>query len=638
MRILWMSDSPDTPSGFGNVTRFVCAGLARLGHNVSILGWQTRQAFDWCGCRVHANGSDPMGSDALFVHLTRHRPEVVIALADVWWLPYFGAPHVRRQMELTRTPWLLYFPVDGDTKDERLPESWCELLREVDVPIAMSRYGQRVAARCGIACEYIPHGVDLDIFTPPADRDEAKARVGARGKFLVLSDSRNQPRKMIPRLLDIFARFAAGRPDALLHLHTDPNDQFTRSVYYSYDVRADVHHLGLESQVRFSPGFTVEPGGGLPLHELAAYYQAADVHLLASSGEGFGLPTLQAAAAGAIPMASAYSASQELVEGHGEAIAIEDWSENEFGIRRVLIDGDDAVAKLVRFYNDRGLLREQSARARAFALSYGWQQVVASWDSLLHAVVPRKRGPGGAPRRAAAPAERVVERVLPSVNGASIRVKTVERTFWRLETSIAADARRHQTDVRMPFVPPAAAVNHVRVPRRAGYVGLAAGDRAIFAALKRLFPILNGWVAHFDHATAEPEANDCQRDSGWRTLTAEDPEEARFELAQTVLLLNVSGTLPEALLHDAALFGALCVGTSLSPAQREFWPELAVDLPADAVALARAVLTNSARAARLVRHAQHARGPLSGTEADEMVRSLRRQHQEQRSGTGSARG
>ena len=119
---------------------------------------------------------------------------------------------------------------------------------------------------------------------------------------MVLSDSRNQPRKLLPRLLDVFARFAEGRPDALLHLHTDPDDEFARSPTYSYDVLADVRQLGLERQVRFSPGFSMRAGGGLTLEALAAYYRAADVHLSASSGEGFGLPTLQAAAAGAVPL------------------------------------------------------------------------------------------------------------------------------------------------------------------------------------------------------------------------------------------------------------------------------------------------------------------------------------------------
>src|SRR6266536_3810687 len=107
LHIAWVSDSPDTPSGFGNVTRAVCEGLARRGHRVTIFGWQTKRAFDWNGCRVLPMAKDPMGGDALYAYLLRHRPEAVIGLADVWWLPYFASPHVRRQLELTETPWIL---------------------------------------------------------------------------------------------------------------------------------------------------------------------------------------------------------------------------------------------------------------------------------------------------------------------------------------------------------------------------------------------------------------------------------------------------------------------------------------------------------------------------------------------------
>jgi glycosyltransferase involved in cell wall biosynthesis len=530
MRVLWISDSPETPSGFGNVTRFVCAGLAARGHQVSILGWQTKQAHDWNGCRVHAVGSDPMGSDALYAYLIRHRPDLVIALADVWWLPYFGSPHVRRQMELTGTPWALYFPVDGNTADGLLPPSWVELLQTVDVPIAMSRYGQGIAADCGVACEYIPHGVDLGVFAPPADREQAKREVGADGRFLVLSDSRNQPRKLLPRLLDAFARFAEGRPDALLHLHTDPGDEFARSPTYSYDVCADVRQLGLERQVRFSPGFSMRAGGGLSLEVLSSYYRAADVHLSASSGEGFGLPTLQAAAAGAVPLAGAYSASLELVEGHGEPIAIEDWSETEFGIRRALVDVEDAAARLGRLYDDRDLLRRRSLESHEFAQAYDWQRVVSSWDDLL--------GSLGRRRRPLASPETVHEELLPALGGASITVRRVERRFGHLEAGIMADARTRSSDVRLPVVPHACRVAGVLVPRRFGRVCVAPGSELGFLALQRIFPALEGWSP----------------------ADVADEDVARYALAESILSLDLEGRLPQQLLDEAARYGVPCAG------------------------------------------------------------------------------
>src|SRR6266481_5570675 len=253
MRVLWISDSPDTPSGFGNVTRFVCEGLAARGHQVSILGWQTLEAHERNGCSVFP-ASGYLGNRSLYPFLVRHRPEIVLALGDVWWLPFFAAPHVRRQMQMTDTPWALYFPIDGNMQDGRLPPSWIQLLKEVDIPIAMSEFGRNAAQASGVDCQCIPHGVDRSFFYPPPDREQAKATVGAAGKFLILSDSRNQPRKMLPRLLDVFAKFAADRTDVLLHLHTDPDDEFTKSGLYAYDIRADLRSLGLEDKVRFTPG------------------------------------------------------------------------------------------------------------------------------------------------------------------------------------------------------------------------------------------------------------------------------------------------------------------------------------------------------------------------------------------------
>lgn len=608
MHVMWISDSPDTPSGFGNVTRFVCEGLARRGHRVSILGWQTNEHREWNGCEVFPLCLDPLGglpsmksSDALYRLLVRVRPHLVIALGDVWWLPYFSAPQVRRQMEMTDAPWLLYFPIDGDMNGERLPPSWLEILREVDIPVAMSRYGQRIVKNGGISCEYVPHGVDLDVFCPPADREAAKARIGAQGKFVVLSDCRNQPRKMLPRLLEVFARFSQGRPDTLLHLHTDPEDDFSKfSNIYSYSVLQDVKHLGLEGRVRFSPKFQMQTGRGLPLTELAAYYQAADVFLLASSGEGFGLPTLQAAAAGAVPMASAYSASQELVEGHGESIAIADWTENEFGVRRALIDIEDAADKLAIYYRDRKLLRERSLRCRSFAAPYAWENVIDQWDALLGSVGRRRRRiTREHPQTPAAQVKELVSSVTRVPAGVSVDIKMVAHEYGRLEASILADARGRSSDVKIPTVPKASVTATVKVIRRFGYIGMGAEDVGIFKRLRGIFPVLSAWIAG---CVSDEEYGDAEI----KAVPLESCEEARLDLAQSVLFLNVSGRIPDAVLADAAFLGVPCVGTDTSAAQRILWPQLVAHDEDEAVILGRRLLTDAAFATHAVESAREA--------------------------------
>jgi glycosyltransferase involved in cell wall biosynthesis len=602
MRVLWVSDSPDTPSGFGNVTRFVCEGLARRGHHVSILGWQTVEQEEWNGCHLFP-ASGGLGGRSLHPFLLRHRPEIVIALADVWWLPYFSAPHIRRQMLLTDTPWALYFPIDGDMEGGGLPPSWVELLRDVDVPIAMSEFGRETARRSGIDCHYIPHGVDRHIFSPPADRDKAKAEVSAAGKFLVLSDSRNQPRKMLPRLLDVFKRFAAGRPDVLLHLHTDPDDEFTKSAIYSYNVRADIRHLGIEDQVRFTPGMLMKRGGGVPLTEIAKFYQAADVHLLASSGEGFGLPTLQAAAAGAVPFAGAYSASLELVAGHGEAINIGDWTENEFGIRRALIDIEDAVAKLNNLYDDRLLLMERSRESAAFASRYDWNRVLDQWDELLRSVAASRRRISRVP--AAVPLHaNIANQYMPQVPYGTVTVNVVEQKFGRLEAGFIADTRGRVSDIRIPPLPEPCVLGGLRLLRSPGYVGLAYGDRELFCELQSIFPVLTGWSpVSRDACHDEPAVEENQQD--FAKLIVDRPEDARYDLAQSILLLNVSGGICDQLLVDAALFGVVCIGSPASEAQQVLWPDLMQTEWKYALDVARRLLTN---AALLRRFAVSARG------------------------------
>jgi glycosyltransferase involved in cell wall biosynthesis len=576
VHVLWVSDSPDTPSGFGMVTRFVCRGLARGGHDVRVLGWQSTELTEHDGFPVYPIRRFRFGSDALYSYLLERRPDAVVILGDIWWLPWIVPPWLRRHMSTTQTRLVQYFPIDGARADGRLPPSWTALLAHVDVAVAMSRYGQRTAQNCGIEAQYIPHGVDAKIFQPPGNISEAKRRVGVKDRFVVLSDSRNQPRKMLPRLLDVFSAFAAKRPDALLHVHTDPYDAQQKGN--SYDLFADVSYHKLSRQVRVTNGFRMKRGRGLSLPELAALYQAADVHLLASTGEGFGLPNLQAAATGTIPLAGAHSACRELVEGHGQAIAIADWIEDEFGIRRGLIDVANAAEMLANYYDDAERLRRDSIRSRAFALSYQWERAIEEWDALLRSLPDRSLDPHRLGYRTQA---KVSLRVR---NLAGVSASATVRLFDHADALLKADITPGR-EVSLPASPPPSLVHGRSMPRRPGLIGVSEGAAREFLALKKIFPILAAWSP-----TPMTDCSDVRRWLG--------------QLAQSVMLMNLAPDLPDDVLVAAAVLAVPCVGTRQSALQAALWPDLTVDRRWDAVRRGRELLSNGSLQERMIRNAE----------------------------------
>ena len=231
---------------------------------------------------------------------------------------------------------------------------------------------------------------------------------------------------------------------------------------------------------------------------------------------------------------------------------------------------------LARLYDDREELRSCSERSREFALAYGWESVVDEWDRLLASISPRRlRAPGPA-WWARDRAEPVVEQELVTTAGTSIRVRMVQRELGRLETAIRADGRG-ASDVPIPTLPTACEVGGVRVPRRPGAVCAAPGDALVVVALRRIFPILE-------------------------LVDESDP----FELAQAVLVLNVSGGLDDDVLVDAALFGVPCIGTDGVAPQAVLWPDLVANDRLEAISTARDVLTNPSRARRAIEQAREA--------------------------------
>jgi D-inositol-3-phosphate glycosyltransferase len=139
----------------------------------------------------------------------------------------------------------------------------------------------------------IPCGVDTDLFTP-GDRAEARRRLGLDDRPVLLWVGRIAPIKGLDTLLDTVARLREGGQDMRLLVVGGDADEPTSG--HETSLRQRIARLGLVDSVRFV--------GSQPQSVLPLYYAAADLTVLPSYYESFGMVALEAMACGSPVIAS----------------------------------------------------------------------------------------------------------------------------------------------------------------------------------------------------------------------------------------------------------------------------------------------------------------------------------------------
>jgi D-inositol-3-phosphate glycosyltransferase len=200
--------------------------------------------------------------------------------------------------------------------------------------------------------EIVAPGVEHAFFAP-GDKRGARHALGLGPGPLLLFVGRLQPLKG----LDVAVRALAElrRPDAVLLVvggasGLDGSTEVSR-------VSALIDELGVSRQVHF-----VEPQ---PHHILSTYYRAADVVVVPSRSESFGLVALEAAACGTPVVASAVGGLLTLVDD---------------GLTGFLISGRDPThfaSRISAILNDPALAASMSVRAAERARRYTWSFAAA---------------------------------------------------------------------------------------------------------------------------------------------------------------------------------------------------------------------------------------------------------------------
>jgi len=159
--------------------------------------------------------------------------------------------------------------------------------------------------------EIVPPGVDHAFFAP-GDRRGARWALGLGPEPVLLFVGRIQPLKGLD--VAVAALGAMRSRNATLVVVGGPSG--TEGEAELARIKAMIHHLGLEQRVRFVPP--------QPHHMLSTYYRAADVCVVPSRSESFGLVAAEASACGTPVVATAVGGLTTLVDDGVSGILMPD--------------------------------------------------------------------------------------------------------------------------------------------------------------------------------------------------------------------------------------------------------------------------------------------------------------------------
>ncbi|MBV9563243.1 MAG: glycosyltransferase family 4 protein [Bradyrhizobium sp.] len=212
------------------------------------------------------------------------------------------------------------------------------LIRRMDAIIATSDLSASYLKR---AATVIPHGVDTDVYAPPADRAAAFAEAGLPGRYAIGCFGRVRAQKGSDVFVEAMCELLPRHPDftaVLVGAITVEQQAFAS------ELRQKIAAAGLASRILIT--------GELEIAGVQRWYQRLTIYAFTSRNEGFGLTLIEAMAVGAALVAARAGAAELVVED---------------GVTGVLVPPGDAAAlaaALEPLLRDPGAAEAMGARSR----------------------------------------------------------------------------------------------------------------------------------------------------------------------------------------------------------------------------------------------------------------------------------
>jgi D-inositol-3-phosphate glycosyltransferase len=243
----------------------------------------------------------------------------------------------------------------GEVEPAERPVVEAEVMASADRIIAFSPHERDAMERLYGAdankVSLVPCGVDLSVFRP-LDQSAVRDRLGLNGEKLLLYVGRIEPLKGLDLLVETAAHMDIGESVRMIVVGADANGgrELDR-------VKQMAKEMDLEGQIDFI--------GQVDHTELPLYYNAADVCVVPSYYESFGLVALESMACGTPVVATRVGGLSTIVH-HGRTGYLKSWRcpESFANSLEMIISNDD-------------LQQSMGEAARKRAEGMGWDNVAA---------------------------------------------------------------------------------------------------------------------------------------------------------------------------------------------------------------------------------------------------------------------
>ena len=378
MKLLWFSNSPWSPTGYGEQTKQVVRRMRADGHEVAIhANWGivgAPQTVD--GIPIFPQGAHPYSLDTMDYWADQWLGErgLVISLYDVW-----PIEQERHDIYAKHDAWY-WCPVDHVP-----PPPKVQAFLHDHNAIAMSDFGRQQLTNVGMPPAYtIPHAIDRTIFKPTESnmRDLMGIPDDAHLTCTVMANIGQAPvRKSWAENLNAWKHVAESHDDAHIYIHAQL--QHPRGI----DLASMINLWGLPGDRVHVVDQGAYSGGVVTQDHLAAIYSTADVTLMATAGEGFGVPALESASCGTPVIGTDFSAQPEVIGPAGWLVPYQPfWDYMQAAWQALPLIGGirDALEQSYELSRDAGKTAEMRAAAIAHAEQYDADKVYAEhWRPFL---------------------------------------------------------------------------------------------------------------------------------------------------------------------------------------------------------------------------------------------------------------